>query len=133
MFIFPLFLRTVRKSRDISGLSATSAPESIDGQEQFVGSAGSSGNSGGFFPYPSFKHKYQQRMSRFHGGTSGNAAGGPATRTFSIRSMTSFPKLNPLAGMLSLKSNEVARHPTLEELENEEQDPTFTPFISASK
>lgn len=72
-------------------------------------------------------------MSRFHGGVGGSAAGGPATRTYSIRSMTSFPKLNPLAGMLSLKSSEVARHPTLEDLENEEQDPTFTPFISASK
>lgn len=66
-------------------------------------------------------------MSRFHGDHPG-----PATRTYSIRSMTSFPKLHPLGGILSMKSSET-RNPTLEELENEEQEPTFTPFIGARK
>lgn len=115
------FYGIVRRSRDTSGMSATSAPESMIGQEQFNHGTGSAR----IFQYPSFKHKHQTRLSRFHGDQ-------PATRTFSIRSMTSFPKLNPLAGMLNMKSGEI-RNPAVEEFENEEQDPTFTPFISARK
>ncbi|CAL8093238.1 unnamed protein product [Orchesella dallaii] len=114
----------VRKLRDTHGLSPTSSPENSDGQEQY-GSPSSSRS--GFYPYPSFKHKYQTRMTRFHGEA--------PSSSYSGRSLTTFPKLNPLAGLLSGKSGEAlpsGRKPTIEDLfRGENQDPTFTPYISA--
>jgi len=71
-------------------------------------------------------------MTRFHGES--------PPSTFSARSLTTFPKLNPLAGLLSGKSSEAmpsnngGRKHTIEDLfQGESQDPTFTPYISARK